>query len=163
MSIKSKIRNIRPLFKSDDLNKFIDENINIALSLESGEYQKNIFNEDLFVIPQNVLLKSFEDTVYESHKKFYDIHYIIEGSEKMALLNINEINKPFEENLENDYFLYKSDLTFEELILCNNQFVVFDFSNVHKVGIKNDINIDNVKKIVIKIKKDFFEKEFIHE
>lgn len=163
MSIETKIRNIKPLFKSDDLNKFINENINIALSLKSGEYQKNIFNEDLFVIPQNVLLKSFEDTNYESHKFFYDIHYILEGCERMAHINIDEINKPFEENLQNDYFLYKSALNFEELVLCKNQFVVFDFSNVHKVGIKNDVNINNVRKIVIKIKKEFFEKEFINE
>jgi hypothetical protein len=34
---------------------------------------------------------------------------------------------------------------------------------VHKVGIKNDVNINNVRKIVIKIKKEFFEKEFINE
>jgi beta-galactosidase beta subunit len=53
------------------------------------ENTKRIF---LIVIPQNVLLKSFEDTNYESHKFFYDIHYILEGCERMAHINIDEIN-----------------------------------------------------------------------
>lgn len=152
-----------PLFRDVNLNEFIKNNIDIAMSLKDGEYQKNIFSDELFVIPQNSLLKSPQESIYESHKQYYDIHYCIKGMEKLELLSIDDIGDFYEMNAENDYYLYKTNKVPTETVLSQNQFTIFPFSDVHKVGIKTDNNLNSVVKIVIKIKKELFDKEFINE
>lgn len=154
------VKNGVPLFKSQHLNDFIKRNIGIALSLEAGEYQKNILNDEFFIIPQNTLLKTSQECIYESHKKFYDIHCCIKGVEQVELLSIADVGNPCEINIESDYCLYRTNKSAREIILSQNQFVIFSFADVHKVGINVSGNLISVVKIVIKIKKDLFEKEF---
>jgi len=154
----------KPLFRNNAINEFIDRNIQISKTLEIGDFQKNYFNEDLFIISQNVELENSSDLVYESHEKYYDIHYIVDNIEIINVIEKENLKvQAFESNEEYDYFLYKTDFFDKEIELESNKFIICKFNDIHKVGIKNNPNIDNVKKIVIKIKKDFFEKEFIHE
>lgn len=151
-----------PLFRDKKLNNFIKNNIDIALSLRDGEYQKNIYSDELFVISQNTLLKTSQECIYEAHKEYYDIHYCVKGAEKIELLSISDVAEPYEMDVKSDYYLYKANKLSKEINLSQNQFVVFSFEDVHKVGIKSDSNLNSILKVVIKIKKDLFE-ECINE
>ena len=157
------IENHYPLFRDQKINNLIQDNINIALSLKEGEHQKNVYSDDLFVIPQNTLLKSSQNCIYELHKEYIDIHYMIKGKETINLLKLNDVKKPFEMNIQSDYYLYKSKVSPRKLVLSSSQLVIFTFDNVHKVGIQSLENVKSVIKIVIKIKKNLFDKDFINE
>lgn len=152
-----------PSFRDVKLNDFIYKNIDIALSLKDGEYQKNIFSDELFVIPQSSLLKSHQEAIYEAHRMYYDIHYCIKGTEKIEFLSISDVAEPYEMDVKSDYYLYKANKPSKEVKLSQNQFTIFSFEDVHKVGMKTENDSSSVVKIVIKIVKDLFDKEFIHE
>jgi len=158
-----KIKQGIPLFKNKEINNFISQNIDLSLTLNKSEFKKNIFSDDLFIIAQNTLLKDSNECIYESHKEYLDIHHIIENTEKMEVLTLKDIEEPYELNIEYDYYLYKTNIDIEEIIITKNQFIIFSFDDVHKVAIKSMDSSDNIIKIVIKIKKSLFEKEFINE
>lgn len=158
------IKEGKPLFRNNVINEFINKNIEISKTLNIGEFQKNYFNEDLFIISQNVELKNSNYLVYESHEKYYDIHYIVNNIEIINVIEKENLKvQAFESNEEYDYSLYKTDLFDKEIELESNKFIICKFNDIHKVGINFKNEKQSVKKIVIKIKKDFFEKEFIHE
>ena len=152
------------LFKDDTLNDFLKESVAIARGLEVGSYDKLVLNQDVFSIPQNTILKDSKDCIYESHKKYIDIHIVIEGKEKVELIDLTKLDmKAYEANYENDYFLYSSDIVDKSIILDEMQIAVLGFNDVHKVGIKSVNDDISVKKVVLKVSKILFEKEFIYE
>lgn len=142
---------------------FLEKSIEVARKLDIGCYEKLILNDTIFSIPQNTLLKSSLECIFESHKEYIDIHIIINGVENIELLDIKEVSTPYEENIENDYFLYKSDEDTKKVILDQDRIGIFLFEDIHKVGIKSSYVENNVVKVVLKIKKNVFEKEFIYE
>mgnify|MGYP000090625510 CR=1 FL=1 len=150
------------VFKKMEINELVQNSIKIAKNLKVGEYKKIIFDNDIFIIAQNTMLKDKSDCIYESHKKYIDIHYSIEGTEDIEVININDIGKPYESNFENDYYLYSSNYVEKKITLDSNELIIFSFDDVHKVGI-NQGNNNSIIKIVIKITKEIFEKEFTRE
>lgn len=152
------------LFKDDAINDFLKMSVVIARGLDIGSYDKLVLNQDVFSIPQNTILKDSKDGIYESHKEYIDIHIVIEGKETVELIDLTKLDiKSYEANYENDYFLYRSDTIEKSIILDESKIAVFGFDDIHKVGIKS-INDDiSVRKVVLKVTKSLFEKEFIYE
>lgn len=150
-----------PVFKNTKINELVHDSIKVAKDLQVGEFKKVVLNKDVFIIAQNTVLKDKKDCFYESHKKYIDVHYSIEGSESIEVINIENIKEPYESNLENDYYLYNSADSEKKLTLCSNELIIFSFEDVHKVGIKQKNN--NIIKIVVKITKELFDKEFKYE
>lgn len=158
------ISNNHKLFKDETINIFLKKSITIARDLDIGSYEKLVLNDDIFSIPQNTILKDSKDSIYEVHKKYIDIHIVIEGKETIELLDLTNLDiQPYESNHENDYFLYSSAAMGERVILDRTKIAVFGFNDIHKVGIKSTNNDISVKKVVLKISKSLFEKEFIYE
>lgn len=152
------------LFKDSVMNDFLKESMMVARSLDTRSYDKLMLNEDFFSIPQNTLLKDSKDCIYESHKKYIDIHIVVEGKEAVELIDLAKSSVvPYEANYENDYFLYHSDTVEKRIILDEIQIAVFDFDDVHKVGIKSTNDEVSVRKVVLKVTKSLFEREFINE
>ena len=151
-----------PIFKNTEINKLVQDSLIIAKDLKAGEYKKIILDSNIFIIAQNTILKEKCDCFYESHKKYIDIHYSIEGSEGIDVININNMGKPYERNVEHDYYLYNSYNSEKEFTLNSNELIVFSFEDAHKVGIKKKGH-NSIIKIVIKITKEIFEKEFMYD
>lgn len=152
------------LFKKDIINSFLKKSIKIARDLDIGCYDKLVLNEDIFTIPQNTILKDSNDCIFESHKKYIDIHIVIEGKETVELLDLSKLDiQPYECNYEDDYFLYSSAIMDERIVLDKTQIAIFGFNDLHKVGIKTKNHDSSVKKVVLKISKNLFEREFIYE
>lgn len=150
------------IFKNESLLLFIEKSMEVAKKLDIGCYEKLILDDSTFSIPQNTLLKCKSDCIYESHKKYIDIHIIVNGIENIELLDIDGLHKLYEENFENDYYLYTSKLDTKKIVLDKNTIGIFLFEDIHKVGIESSGIQQNIVKVVLKIKKNIFEKEFIY-
>ena len=152
------------LFKDTSINNFLKKSIVSARDIDIGNYDKLVLNKDVFSIPQNTILIDSIDCIYESHKKYIDIHILIEGEEAVELINLKNLDiEPYETNYENDYFLYTSDTVEKNIILDKTKIAIFGFNDIHKVCIKSANGCISVRKVVLKVTQSLFEKEFIYE
>ena len=151
------------IFPNHNVRSFIETSIERAKKLERGTFEKIVYDKSMFSIIQNTILKDRTKCVYESHKKYIDIHIVVSGSESVDLINIQRVSEPFESSVENDYYLYKLNASTSDYYLEKDMIAVFLFEDVHKVGMLSNTSTDNVVKVVLKVEKDVFEKEFYFE
>jgi len=93
--------------------------------------------------------KPYDQTVWESHRKYIDLQYVITGSEKMgeAPVASAEVTDPYNE--AKDVAHYKVEGVQYEA--TQGTFFLFFPTDAHRVNIKVD-GVEHDKKIVIKIK-----------
>lgn len=116
------------------------------VAIESGKYE--IDNDAIFAIVQEYDTKEEQDCVLESHHKYIDIQYIIQGVELMGVTSLkNQV--VVEENLENDYTFYQGETSM--LKVDEGMFTIFFPEDLHRPGVKAG-QISKVKKVVIKVK-----------
>lgn len=114
--------------------------------MECGIY--NIDEDKIFMSVDEYITKNYEDCLWEVHKKYIDIQYIILGGEKIGYTNINNISvvKKYDE---------KKDILFGEgrgsfFHLYEGEFAIFTPEDAHMPSLKINNN-EYVKKVVIKI------------
>jgi biofilm protein TabA len=93
--------------------------------------------------------KEFDQTAWESHRKYIDLQYVIKGKEKIgvAQLSTATVTKPYDAS--RDGANYTAEGKF--YIADPAAFLLFFPDDVHRPNIKVD-GFDVVKKLVIKIK-----------
>lgn len=151
------------IFPNNNIRSFIESSMESAKKLKRGTFKKIIYDKSIFSIIQNTILKDRTQCIYESHKKYIDIHIIVDGSECVDLIEIQKVSDAFESSVENDYYLYKLNTSSKVYCLEQNMIAVFLFEDVHKVGIHSNSSSDNVVKVVLKVQKEVFEQEFCFE
>lgn len=87
---------------------------------------------------------------WESHKKYIDIQYIIEGIEYIGYCPIKETQNPEEYSNEKDVIIYNDSAESSLIELKEKQFAIFFPEDAHKPGCYKDKS-DKVRKIVIKV------------
>ena len=88
------------------------------------------------------------DKVFETHKKYIDVHYVIIGEETVLWGDsFNEEIKTYQE--DEDYSLGKIEKS-NAIILNNHMLAIFLPNEPHKAGIKIN-KISKIKKAVFKI------------
>jgi biofilm protein TabA len=93
--------------------------------------------------------KQFDQTNWESHKKYIDLHYVISGEEKIGVAPVSTatVIKTYDDT--KDVANYTVDGTF--YVASPGRFFLFFPEDAHRPSIKvNDVI--QVKKLVIKIK-----------
>ncbi|OGH59400.1 MAG: hypothetical protein A2725_01060 [Candidatus Magasanikbacteria bacterium RIFCSPHIGHO2_01_FULL_33_34] len=115
------------------------------LNLEEGKHK---LSGDNFFLRLNYTTKEESECVWESHKKFIDVHCILSGTEKVCYQDIKKLELKTDYNEDGDYILYNGDG--EKFILSENDIVVFFPEDGHVTGIMEDIP-QEVKKIVLKV------------
>lgn len=111
--------------------------------------KQELEGEHLFVSIDEYATKDKEDTRYESHKKYIDIQYIIDGEELMGIstLDVLKVTEPYDS---------ESDLAFYEFEGGNyvkttpENFVIFFPEDAHRPMMEVSEN-SKVRKIVVKI------------
>lgn len=90
--------------------------------------------------------------VYEAHKKYIDLQYIVKGHECIYCKNIKDCTATTEYDAENDCFFLKAE---EPVVLdmTEGSFVLLYPEDVHAPG-RAFKEVSPVKKIVVKIKVD---------
>jgi YhcH/YjgK/YiaL family protein len=93
--------------------------------------------------------KTFEQSAWESHRKYIDLQYIIRGKEKMGVAPVTGaiVTQPYDDKA--DIAHYNSEGTF--YVGDPGVFFLFFPGDAHRPNIKVD-GYDTVKKMVIKIR-----------
>jgi YhcH/YjgK/YiaL family protein len=121
-----------------------------TLNLTPGKH--NIDGDSFFYIVNEYETIPVDQGVYESHKKYLDIHSMIFGNELIGYSEADNLVLMNDYNLESDYSLYKgkNDGVLCRLNLSVGVFAIFFPGELHMPGISK--HKTSVKKIVFKIK-----------
>lgn len=111
--------------------------------------KQELEGEHLFVIVQEYFGKQKSDTLYESHKKYFDIQYVIGGEEIIGLATLDKVSVKEPYNEENDIAFYDFDGG-DYLKATPDNFFLFFPEDAHRPSITAGDSI-LVKKIVVKI------------
>ena len=100
--------------------------------------------------PVTFVSKEEKECMYEPHERYIDVHYIMEGVERIATADVSslQIKTPFSE--QRDIGFYQGDES-GRYLLKPGEFMVCFPSDAHKVAMM-DKTPETVKKIVIKIR-----------
>ena len=129
--------------------EFAKKNENKILSLVNGGYDVGYNN-----IKMNLgkyFTKSENEKFWESHKKYLDVQIMINGTEKVAINDIRDMEvKSFDE--EKDLTILEGDKAFD-IIMKTGDVLVFFPNDVHKPELNVSENDDsgNIRKIVTKV------------
>ena len=129
--------------------EFAKKNENKILSLVNGSYDVGYNN-----IKMNLgkyFTKSENEKFWESHKKYLDVQIMINGTEKVAINDIRDMEvKSFDE--ERDLTILEGDKAFD-IIMKTGDVLVFFPNDVHKPELNVSENDDsgNIRKIVTNV------------
>ena len=104
----------------------------------------------LFCNPVSLSTRPESECMYEAHRKYIDVHYIISGIEGIATADPAVLTETAPYSEEKDIAFY-SGRESGRYYLCPGQFMVCYPSDAHKVAIALE-HPDPVNKIVFKIK-----------
>jgi YhcH/YjgK/YiaL family protein len=114
---------------------------------ESGKYE--IEGDELYYIVNEYRTKSEFETIPELHKKYIDIQFISEGTERIGYAPYSR-QKVFKKyNIENDIAFYKSKMSY--ITLSKGMFAIINTMELHQPGILLK-EPEYVKKIVFKVR-----------
>ena len=105
--------------------------------------------EHLFVSVDDYTTKDKSETRYESHRKYIDIQYVIEGEELMGLTTLDkvEITEPYNEEKDIAFYEFEGG---DYIKATPGNFVLFFPEDVHRPVMKVNEN-SRVRKIVVKV------------
>ena len=121
------------------------KNTNLA-DLEPGKYQ--IENYEIYAMVFEYETKSIEGVLWEAHKQYIDIQYMIKGSEKMGYTNAENIVTTVEYDREKDILFGTASGDF--LTVKEGIFVIFTPQDGHMPSISIEKS-EKVKRAVVKV------------
>lgn len=109
-----------------------------------------ILEDCMFAGPVSFISKEEKECVYEAHKKYMDIHYIMEGAERIATADVRslQVKTPYSEEKDIGFFTGPAS---GSCLLRPGDFMVCFPSDAHKVAMM-DQRPETVKKVVVMIK-----------
>lgn len=120
-------------------------------SLPDGKV--NVQGEDVLAMVQSYDSRlATPQTQWESHRKFVDIQYIVQGDEKMGYCRLDEldITLPFDADKDVMLFKAKADTHYDFVRVGAGMFTIFAPQDAHLPGMAIDQPVP-VKKVVMKI------------
>lgn len=115
--------------------------------LEKGQHL--IQGTDFYVNILEYTTQSENKCTWEAHKKYLDVHYIIEGEEYINICN-NFDREKAKYNEEKDYLEMEGSCQ-DQILLKPDIMLLLDTNDAHKIGIQTDKSCF-VKKAVFKMK-----------
>ena len=129
--------------------EFAKKNENKILSLVHGSY--DVGYNDIKMNVGKYFTKSENEKFWESHKKYLDVQIIINGTEKVAISDIRNMEvKSFDS--EKDLVILKGEKAFD-VVMKTGDVLVFFPNDVHKpeLNISETDNSGSIRKIVTKV------------
>lgn len=137
-------KTLHPLFeKAFDFLKHTD-----LASITLGKHV--IDGDDVFAIVQEYKTLDAAKEQMESHRKYVDVQYVVNGTELVGLAALNEqkVSKPYD--AESDFMLYADEPSFFAELSAGT-FMIFFPTDLHMPCIQKE-KPAAVKKIVVKVK-----------
>lgn len=112
---------------------------------------KHEVNDEFFYNYMEYEVKEPTDSIYEAHKNYVDIQYIVEGQERVdvSFEAYMELDTPYD--TEKDIMFFKNPTKSFSRILGAGEYIIVLPHELHKPGQKVGEN-GNVKKIVGKVR-----------
>ncbi|MBC7915279.1 MAG: YhcH/YjgK/YiaL family protein [Pyrinomonadaceae bacterium] len=136
--------------KLENLNRYNERLGFISTILEENKFIKGKFDigdTTSFGIGLEYTTRVSDKCLWEAHRKYLDIHVILEGEELVEIGDISNM-EPTKE-YEDDYQLFKGNKE-HSLRLLPGKFLILFPNEVHKTGVKTKHCV-GVKKIVFKL------------
>ncbi|MBS5933357.1 MAG: YhcH/YjgK/YiaL family protein [Clostridiales bacterium] len=117
----------------------------LELSLGKNE----VDGEEIYVNRMSYQTVEEQDSFYEAHMNYIDIHLVLEGSENILVSDIRNMTEVKRE-LENDFIEYQG----KREAVCNmkqNKVLILYPSDAHMVKVKDEVQ-KQVEKVVVKVK-----------
>ncbi len=129
---------------------------NDVASMEPGTIE--IQGKDMYAMIQNPTQKKFADSRPEMHYDYLDLQYIIDGEEVMGVCPKKDNYELVEEKPSSDVY-FTGPLENESfIILSPGDYIVLFPNDLHRPCVaKDENNLLNYHKVVIKINKDLLE------
>lgn len=105
-------------------------------------------NDDLYVMVQRFTTRPPETGVWEAHRKYIDIHYIVSGKERIGFANLSYM-KDGKEDPEKD--MYYPTGNGHDVVLYPGCFAVFYPEDAHAPGLAVD-QPEPIYKVVMKVR-----------
>lgn len=115
-------------------------------SMPLGKYE--VEGIDIFAIVNEYETKDAADCVWEAHRKYIDIHYILRGSELIGTTLLTNQSPTKEYDEENDYWLFEAGES--KQVLLPGTFAVFYPHDIHSTS-HHPNSKSFVQKVVMKV------------
>lgn len=144
---------VSPSIDEIEIERRICFALNYIRSLNKKEVkkEKTYINEYFYLFTQEYYTNEMKGCFLESHKKYVDIQWIIEGEEEFKIADIEELNHEKEYLEESDVMLWKPKELMMRVVLRAGSYIVILPRNAYMVSGVNGENC-NLKKIVGKVK-----------
>lgn len=144
--------NFRCLEQYDFLPHMIKEALyhaknNSVIDYETGFHE--IQGERLFLNRVNLVTTNKEERFWEAHRKYLDIHVVLQGNERIGLNFIHNLKE--KEYVEKDDFLSLEGEANGSLVLKKGDFLICYPEDAHMTCLKAYENPEEVQKVVYKI------------
>ncbi len=116
----------------------IHPNLDVALRHITPAFLDSLGDARVDLIPGEVWCTRFtyetvsdEDSFFEAHEKFLDIHLMLRGSERVEIATPDTL-EPFRSEPENDFYGYRGQ-GWQKLVLSPGDFLVVFPADAHKI------------------------------
>ncbi|MCM8815404.1 MAG: YhcH/YjgK/YiaL family protein [Candidatus Omnitrophica bacterium] len=116
-------------------------------SISEGRYE--IDGSKIYVIVQQYYTQPPDKLVWEAHRKYMDLQYVLEGTEYMGYAHISDMEQISDYIDVDDYALFRGEGIY--LKVRQGFFTVFFPNDCHKVRVQTEDGSSPLKKIVVKI------------
>lgn len=137
----------------------IDKAFELLRNLDINNYKDGRYeiDKDMFFLVQRYETKPESEALYEAHRKYIDIQYIVKGSEIIDVAALEDAEEIEDFDLERDIGFYKCLRDYTRIRLGQGQYGLFMPNDCHKPSFhEGGTKPSKVEKIVMKVK---FEEE----
>lgn len=134
-------------------NEKIDRAISYIKEMDFQNLEPKMYGVDGDEIFFNLIeyeTKEEEERFWESHKKYIDLHFILEGKEFIGYEQFNRMKVKENYHEADDYYLLEGNLQ-SKVLLQKDDFMILYPEDVHMTALKVDES-ERVRKVVFKIK-----------
>ena len=114
-----------------------------------GYERMEIQGGDLYVTRFTYETVPDEESFFEAHQRYLDIHIMVDGSERVEIAPPETLT-PFEQNEANDFYAYRGEGRYK-LTLSPGDFLVVFPGDAHKIQLCAD-SPETVTKVVFKVR-----------
>lgn len=140
--------NINDFEKYCSINKHFKEALCVLKALSNGEDIDSVLTVNMLEVQTSDSDKNGNAKMFEAHKRFIDLHYIIFGNEQFGYANIRELDAETDYNDKEDYILLKGEAS--RITLHKGDFAIVFPEDAHIPAMVYKKK-ETVKRAVIKI------------
>ena len=118
------------------------------VSLPIGAFEKVELDSDNFGLEQVYMSKNREDCFFESHKKYIDVQFILEGEEIIEVTDKDNLNVSMPYSVEMDLIKYEMTDNSSVLRLKKGDVAIFYPEDAHMPCVKINSSVKVVKTVV---------------